>query len=232
VSGVPDADRATPVRPFFAATIGLIALYVVLDALAQILPPHYSPIRQPESDLAVGPYGYVMTVNFLVRGILSFLFLFGLWNGTRLGRSSRSGYALLGVWSAGAFVLAAFPTDVPPTPVSPHGFVHLLTALVAFVCVGLGEILLSNRFGSNPRLAPIRTPALALSVLVLISAFADFLGPPRIGGLLERIFLGLALSWMLFVAIYYLYCGRYVDAERTAPPSATASAPGPIVPPR
>jgi hypothetical membrane protein len=47
------------------------ALYVALDIIAQALPPHYSPISQAESDLAVRPYGYVMSINFIVRGLLS-----------------------------------------------------------------------------------------------------------------------------------------------------------------
>lgn len=40
------------------ATIVGIALYVVIDVITQLLPPHYNPISQAESNLAVGPYGY------------------------------------------------------------------------------------------------------------------------------------------------------------------------------
>ncbi|HTP54096.1 MAG TPA: DUF998 domain-containing protein [Thermoplasmata archaeon] len=217
--GSPAAPRAAPgeaarsVRAAFTATIALIALYVVLDVIAQLLPPHYSPIRQPESDLAVGPYGYVMTANFVVRGVLSLFFLVGLAKGTRLGERSRTGVALLGVWAVGAFVLAAFPTDVPPTPISGHEWVHIVTALIVFACVAIGEILLSRQFDADPHVAPIRTPAIALSVLALLFAVGFFLGPSRIGGLLERLFLGLALGWMLFVAAYYLYCGRHLGGD-------------------
>ena len=53
-----------------------VLLYVILDAIAHILPPHYSPIRDAESDLAVGPYGYIMTINFVNRGLLSLLFVY------------------------------------------------------------------------------------------------------------------------------------------------------------
>ena len=42
---------------YFIATIIGIVLYLVLDIIAQLLPPHYSFITQAESDLAVGPYG-------------------------------------------------------------------------------------------------------------------------------------------------------------------------------
>jgi len=40
-------------------TIVGIVFYVILDVIAQLLPPHYSAHSQAESDLAVGPYGLV-----------------------------------------------------------------------------------------------------------------------------------------------------------------------------
>jgi len=60
----------------FWAVIPGIVLYLILDVVAQLLPPHYSPITQAESDLAVGKYGFIMTINFLNRGVLSLLFIF------------------------------------------------------------------------------------------------------------------------------------------------------------
>ena len=43
-----------------------IVLSVLLEVIVQLLPPHYNPLSQSESDLAVGPYG------FLWLSILSF----------------------------------------------------------------------------------------------------------------------------------------------------------------
>jgi hypothetical membrane protein len=51
------------------ALIGIV-FYIVLDVVMQMLPPHYS-LRQAESDLAVGPYGWIMNINFVIRGLLS-----------------------------------------------------------------------------------------------------------------------------------------------------------------
>src|SRR5579862_9361405 len=92
-------------RPYFLATIVGIAVYVILDAVAQSLPPHYSPISQAESDLAVGPYGYVMAVNFVNRGVFSLLFLYGLAKTAPPGAGLRTGLVLLGVWGVGALIL-------------------------------------------------------------------------------------------------------------------------------
>jgi hypothetical protein len=70
--------KLSRVRQLSAIVDAQIILYVVLDAIVQVLPPHYSPISQAESLLAVGPYGYIMTVNFLNRGVFSLLFVYVL----------------------------------------------------------------------------------------------------------------------------------------------------------
>ena len=128
-------------RIFWLADAGIV-LYLVLDVVAQLLPPHYSPVSTAESDLAVGPYGYVMTLNFVNRGLLSLAFLYAFVRTTRLQGVNpgkyRSGILLLGVWAVGALLLAPFPTDVPATPVSWHGYIHLTVALLAFLGGALG----------------------------------------------------------------------------------------------
>jgi hypothetical membrane protein len=190
-----------------------LLLYVVLDAVAQSLPPHYSPIRDAESDLAVGPYGYIMTVNFLNRGILSFIFLYALIATMRStgaldpGKRPR-GALVFSAWAFGSFVLAIFPTDVPATPVSAHGAVHLIVALVAFIGGAFGALLLSlefKRFGSFKFTASVGVGLGALSVFLLFLELGlPFVAPhlaARVGGLTERLFLGSVLMWIGIVSL-------------------------------
>src|SRR5580704_7825043 len=120
-SGSPPAPLAPRSRTALVLTVVLIAVYVVLDIIAQLLPPHYSALSQAESDLAVGPYGYVMTANFVVRGLLSLAFLVGLTGATGIASRSRVGIGLLGAWGVGAFLLAVFPTDVGTSGTTLHG---------------------------------------------------------------------------------------------------------------
>jgi hypothetical protein len=227
------AGRATVAGPLprsarWALRLALVLLlvYVVLDVVAQLLPPHYNPVSQAESDLAVGPFGYVMTVNFVVRGILSLSFLFGLVGATTLGRRSPVGVALLGAWGLGAFVLAASPTDVG-TGTTLHGMIHLVTAALAFVAAAVGEVILSIRCGEEPRLARARTTALlvsALAVLALLGLFYVQQRPRLVAeafGLVERVFLGLVLLWIAVVSVYLL------RSDRTASPSGGSGAQGP-----
>jgi len=209
-------------RLLFAVAIAAIVLYVILDAIAQSLPPHYSPISQAESDLAVGPYGYVMTLNFINRGVLSLCFLFALLltansSDTTSPRFMRGSY-LFAVWSIGALLLAAFPTDVPATPVSWHGAVHLVVAILAFLGGAFGALYISLGMAGNKPVAKARGAALplaAIAVVLCLVELLDGLTPglnANYGGLVERLFLGSVLLWIGSVSAVML--ARPVVAER------------------
>lgn len=198
-----------PRRRFLLAIVAVF-LYLILDAVAQSLPPHYDPISQAESDLAVGPYGYIMTINFLNRGVLSLLFLSAL-NATAQVSGKRGrlrGTLVFAVWGVGAILLAIFPTDVPATPVSWHGAIHIVVAIFAFFGGAFGALMLSLDFGELPSFGAAKTPALVLSALSVILVLVD-LGLPfvahhlseRIGGLTERMFLASVLLWILVVSV-------------------------------
>ena len=196
---------------FGALAIAGIVLYVVLDIVAQALPPHYNPITQAESDLAVGQYGFVMTANFVVRGLLSLALIAGLSRGVAPAARSRAGLALLGAWAVGAFLLALFPTDVG-SHVSAHGAVHLVVALLAFIAAVVGEVLIAARLGADPRWAPLRPALLAIAIIGAVALLFLFAGNGHavtravgpIFGLVERVFIGLVLLWMLVAAVRLL----------------------------
>lgn len=220
------ADPTDRSRFFFAATIAGIALYVVLDAIAQSLPPHYSPISQAESDLAVGPYGYVMAVNFVNRGVFSLLFLYGLAKSLPPRAEFRTGLVLLGVWAVGALILAVSPTDVSG-PTTVHGLVHLLVATLAFLCAAVGTVSLSRAFERDPTLKGVGRYAKPLAILAVVFFFVLYGGAlvaphaaGKVGGLVERVFIGLVLVWMLLVSA--LMFNRSVKAS---PQRADAAAP-------
>jgi len=206
-SAPDDSMQAERARYLFAGAVAGIILYVILDAVAQSLPPHYSPIGQAESDLAVGPYGYIMTLNFINRGVLSLCFLFGIVltvysTDTANSRLRRGAYAFA-VWSVGALLLAAFPTDVPATPVSWHGAVHLLVAVAAFLGGAFGAFYISSGMAGNSPVARSRGVALPLAalsvILCLVELFGAFVAPgfyASYGGLVERTFLGSVLLWV------------------------------------
>jgi len=206
------AEKNGSARLFWAVIVGVV-LYVVLDVVAQLLPPHYSPISQAESDLAVGKFGFIMTINFLNRGILSLLFIYGFLRTLDLAgvarQQFRTGTYLLEAWAVGAVLLAIFPTDVPSTPVSWHGAIHLIVAIIAFIGGAFGALAISQKLGQNQIFQGLRRFALPLSVVVLVFWVIEFALPfvaphlnNRIGGLTERLFLGSVLLWLGAVSFY------------------------------
>lgn len=219
---VPENDWPTAVRWALWATILGIALYVVLDVVAQLLPPHYSPISQAESDLGVGPYGWVMNVNFLLRGALSLAFVYALYRAWPSGNRPRAGLVLIAAWAVGAFVLAVNPADVSG-PATVHGTIHLVTAFLAFFFVAVGALLVSFDMPAGWPWGEIRPAAKVLVILSFAALLLLFLGSgiPRIEshyfGLLERVFLGLALLWMLVVSLQLLRLGPVPRSGASAP---------------
>ena len=199
---VANARGEQPGATLALLTIVGLVLYVILDVIAQLLPPHYNAISQAESDLAVGPYGFVMTINFVVRGLLSLALVWALSRAASKSGLSRTGLVLLALWGIGALVLALFPTDLAGAKPTLHGIIHLFVALLAFICGAIGELLLALRFAKAEPWRSLRAPALVIAILAIIlfvillmSAF------PHAYGLVERIFIGLVLLWMLVVAL-------------------------------
>ncbi len=220
------SEASKVMRRYSVALVGVF-LYLVLDIIAQSLPPHYSPISQAESDLAVGPYGYIMTANFLNRGILSLEFLFALLGSLALMGVDRSRFRtakyLFGVWSVGAILLAIFPTDVPATPISWHGAIHLVVAILAFLGGAFGALSFSLNMHGTAALQKLRRVALPIGVLAVVFCLLDLLDgfiTPRInahlGGLFERLFLGSVLLWIAVVSVYMLRHKEDLAAPKTA----------------
>jgi hypothetical protein len=190
-----------------------VVLYVVLDVIAQLLPPHYSPISQAESDLAVGKFGFVMAINFLNRGVLSLLFILAFHRTLNLMKVDRSqfrtGSYLLGAWVVGALLLAVFPTDVQTAPISWHGAIHLVVAIIGFIAGGFGILVLSRKLGQNREFKGLRRIAQPISVIAVLLWLVEFAIPfispnlnSNVGGLIERLFLGSVLLWLAVASAY------------------------------
>ena len=215
-------------RYLFSVAILGVVLYGVLDAVAQSLPPHYSPLSQAESDLAVGQYGYVMALNFINRGVLSLCFLYGIMLSARSTGAPdprlRRGVYAFSVWAVGALLLAAFPTDVPATPVSWHGAIHLMVAVFAFLGGAIGALYISFGMARNSPFLKAKGVALPIAVVVVVLCVVELIGGgaapglfARYGGLVERLFLGSVLLWVFCVSALMLTRGQPQRANSAVP---------------
>ena len=188
----------------------LIVLYIILDAIAQALPPHYSPISQAESLLAVGPYGYIMAINFLNRGAFSLLFVYAMAQVLSMPgenwRDYKSGLYAIGIWGVGALLLAGLPATGRTVGI------HTVIAIIIFIAAPLGELSISIKLGRTKVLAGAKRVALVvagLAVLFMIFYWGvlPFIHPLKsdYSGLFERLLIGSVIAWIAIVSTYALW---------------------------
>ncbi|WP_166783998.1 DUF998 domain-containing protein [Cryobacterium suzukii] len=212
-------------RSATAAMVGVL-LYVLIDVVLQFLPPHYSPISDAESNLAVGPYGWVMNLNFLGRAVTSGAAVSALYATARTRypaskpspRLLGAGLALFALGGVCSGVLAFFPTDVMTAgngavagtaghgvvAVTTAGTIHLVVATVGFVVALIAIVLLTAWLYRSAFLPEVRGLALAFTTLAVLGLL--FLGltltvQPALFGLAERVCLLGILGWTYSVAV-------------------------------
>jgi hypothetical protein len=121
--------------PILFATV-LTALTIIQYDFMRGLGWH--PINDPTFDwpsgLALGKYGFVMTVTFIISGLIMILFAARLHLDLKPAPASKAGSTLLGL-SGLALAALAFTTDptIRYTPATWHGHLHDLS----FVLLGL-----------------------------------------------------------------------------------------------
>jgi hypothetical protein len=177
---------------------------------------NYRPLRHPVSSLALGPRGWVQTVNFAVTGVLCLAGAAGLrLAGDRMG-GSPAGPVLVAAAGGGLIMSAAFPTDpvggYPPgtpevlTEPSRTGIAHNLSAIPVFFglsAAAFGYGWRSWRAGERPGFA-VCCAATAVSMPATMAlAGAGFSQSPRLadyGGLFQRASILTGFAWLTAVS--------------------------------
>jgi hypothetical protein len=175
----------------------LVLIYVSIDVVLQFLPPHYSAVSDAESDLAVGPFGGVMSLNFLARAAMSGCIVVAVALDAPASRPRAVGSVFLALAGLCSAALVFFPTDVNRpgefgmTPRTLVGFVHVVFATSGFLAVLVAMALLTVWIG-RPRAVTVFF-VVALGGLALLALSLAVL--PQVVGLAERICLVGILGW-------------------------------------
>jgi Protein of unknown function (DUF998) len=172
----------------------------------------YRPLRHPVSSLALGPRGWIQTVNFAVTGVLTLAGAAGLrLTGDRLA-GSRAGPVLVAAAGAGLIASAAFRTDSvggypPGTPDMPAGFsragtAHNLAAIPVFFglpAAAAGYGWRSWRAGQRPGFAVYCATTAVIMPVTMVLAGAGFGQSSRLGGyggLFQRASIITGFAWL------------------------------------
>lgn len=201
-----------------AAVAGVVA-YVAIDVALVFLRPHFSVLHNAESDYgSKGSWDWLMDLNFVLRCALSLAAVRALALAVPQQPRLRAALGLLAVWAVASGLLAFFPDDPVGTP--SHGLapkVHLALAGVAFVAVAVGTRLATRALRAEPRWRPAIVPLAMLSwgaLLPILLLGRAHLRPHSLGGLWEKVFLGVELAWILLAALWIARdLGGEVEAE-------------------
>jgi hypothetical membrane protein len=199
-------------RVVAAAAMALVVLYVLVDVVLQALLPRYSVLSDAESDLAVGPFGWAMDLNFLARAamcacVIAAILLLKSPSRPRGSRLSAWGLALLAISGLCSAALVFAPADVNApgefgmTPHTSIGVVHVTFATAGFVAVLAAMALLTVwASGALPLFRAVLMFGVlgcaGLTALALCIAVA-----PQLVGLAERVCLAGILGWAFVLCL-------------------------------
>ena len=188
-----------------------VVVYVLVDVVLPFLPPHYSAVSDAESNLAVGPYGWIMNLNFLGRAGLTLSAAVAIGLAGRPSRLRRAGLVLMLLAGACSAALAFLPTDINPPgeygllAATLPGTLHLVVASLGFFAALAGFALLTGWLRGQdlaPELRRAYPAALTLTAVaaagLLFVALADTFAPMLLG-LAERVCLAGILGWAFVV---------------------------------
>jgi hypothetical membrane protein len=157
------------------------------------------------SNYAVGPYGLMMTSALLVLGLGVSALALGLYRDMRPTGRSLVGLKLLGGAAAGMILAGIFPTDAAPhnTLITTIGVIHYVASFVFSPCLVAAALLLSGQFQRDERWQGLQRPIYVLALVTWASFIALVvlnIVHPAVGGIAQRIFLALALGWLILTA--------------------------------
>lgn len=164
----------------------------------------YRLIGDNISELVLGRYGFVQTIAFLIAGFGTLGLAFAIRKLTADVRGSFIGSLLIGVYGAGAILEAVFPTDRIDSPsdvlsLSPTAPVHVMAALLSFLCVSVGMFIFAWMFRWEARWRSLLTwmailPGAALALLI-VSGESPWVG------IMQRLFVTTIAAWLILVAL-------------------------------
>ena len=197
-----------------AAICGMIApaLFVLVFSLEGRLRPGYDPRGMYISALSLGPRGWIQMTNFILLGLLLFVFTRVLAAEFKGVRSARGGIVLMTIVACLFFISGPFvmdPTGTPTAQSTVHGLIHGIAGGIVFLLMAIIPYTFLHTFKNDPRWRPIHGWTLA-SALFLTAACLFFTVTSKSPalqvtfegwfGLIQRTALVPFMIWVFFIA--------------------------------
>jgi hypothetical protein len=157
------------------------------------------------SATAMGPYGWLQTLNFVQLGLAIIATAAGLWMTVK----PRPRVGLAFVFLAGiAIVLAMFTTDgTGGTPTTWHGYIHGLAFILMLFSTLIGSLVLAFQLRNNPQWRPIAAVSVAVPIVIIATLVLSG-AVKQAGGLLGIVILLVIFAWYELLALRLLALTR------------------------
>jgi hypothetical membrane protein len=179
----------------FVAMLG-VAVFVAAGVALHFLDTDLDPVEVYMSDYALGPYGWLMKTAFWAVGLGTVALGLGLRSTLAPGKRVTPSVVLVLVAGIGFLVVGSVDTDpYNATEGTTTGSIHLMSALILFICLVVSAWLLRGVFARDPNWTTFSRPALWFAVALTITFVIQFAGPLG-AGLQQRIFVVVMMSWL------------------------------------
>jgi hypothetical membrane protein len=126
-------------------------LFLLAIVVSQSLRPDLEPAKDFLSEYAVDAFGFVMAAGFAVLGVGILLLSAGLRQYGSVTRYGKVGVIFLGVSGMAMLGVAVFPVEVDPVEPSLTAQLHDLSALIHFLSITAGALLIALDFRHDSR---------------------------------------------------------------------------------
>jgi Protein of unknown function (DUF998) len=187
-------------RLILAGSAGPV-IFLVLSTVAGMLAPGYDFLTRTVSEAAIGPFGWIQTLNFFLLGVSIVAFALGLTRGMRHG--SRLATLLLILAGVGTFANGIYPSDLVGGQQTEAGQIHNLLAVGVFVSMVVSYVFTARAMRREPGsggyvvYTALTAPAV-LGMIVLFIGFASDIGDPLhfMSGVIQRSMIVVAFGWI------------------------------------
>ena len=153
-----------------SAWAGILApiIFVGVFLLEGAIRNGYDPLSMYISALSLGNRGWIQIANFMVLGVLLFIFTLGLAQEFPTGKASRGGIISFYIISALFFISGPFvmdPVETPADQMTIHGLIHGLSGGIVFTIMPIIIFIFLRRFVSDANWQSFRWWTLILGIV-------------------------------------------------------------------
>lgn len=195
---------STEILAIGAAACFIAALLVFVRA--HLLPTGYDAMRDAVSDYGVGAYHRYYRAMVLLLGVGTALLVIALARDTQ---AEDLGLAFLGAYAAARLGIAFFVTDLPGTPVTPAGRLHIVLAAIAFTAIAFGAADVTGAIDGSPGwtgdvagMLRFEARAVAVTAALTLVCFLVPVARERVFGLVERLLYVASVAWLVTASIH------------------------------